>query len=234
MGDAPRFVVRRLNWRPAGEGFVRLPGEVRVAAFDTFDAAEGDRATREAEVRTRVNPFCCGTTFPTLAALPEAMFRDWVGDAGLSSPSMSGLWAWEAWWKDCHAGWTDEQRWRVWSGLDRVRFFEVTERPAGRVAFAVVRVMWEYNDSWYEPGAEGGKTVRAFRSRERAEVERAQLEAEAHAAWDDHHWVEARRWELGAWPALGDEEGTESDEAFDKIGVRLYEVVEIDLGEEAP
>ena len=48
------------------------------------------------------------------------------------------------------------------------------------------------------------------------------------------YYVEARRWELANWPALGDVVGTESGEAFDEIGVRLYEVVEIDLDEGTP
>ena len=61
MSDALRFVVRRLNWRPAGDRFIRLPGEVRLSSFDTLEAAEADRAAREAEVRARVNPFTCGT-----------------------------------------------------------------------------------------------------------------------------------------------------------------------------
>jgi len=233
MSDAARFVVRRLNWRPAGDRFIRLPGEVRLASFATFDTAENDRVARETEVRGRVNPFKCGTAWHALTTFPEAVFRDWVADSGLAPPD-GGLDEWAAWWAGEPADRTAEQRWRVWDGLNRVRFFEVIDRPASAVAYAVVRVMWEYNDAWYEPGAEGGRTVRAFRSRERAEAERQRLDAEARRAWDDRHWVETRRWELSAWPARGKAAGTESTEAFERRGVPLYEVVEIDIGEGTP
>lgn len=228
-----RFVVRRLNWRPAGEYFIRLPGEVRLGAFDTFDAADGDRRTREAEVRARVNPFKCGTAWHALTALPEAVFRDWVRDTGLEPPPAGAPTDWLAWWDGTQDARTAEQTERVWDGLTRVRFFDVLERPAGEVAFAVVRVMWEYNDAWYEPGAEGGRTVKAFRSRERADAECARLEAEGRRQWYDRCRIEAGRWELADWPALGDRSGVDSEKAFGRIGVRLYEVVEIDLREGA-
>src|SRR5262245_4291399 len=162
MSDAPRFVVHRLNWRQASGGFVRLPGGTRVAAFATFEEADLDRALRETEVRSRMNPFSCGTTWHALTTLPEPVFVDWVGDAGLTPPNYTGIDAWSGWWQRWNAEWSAEQLWRVWEGLNRVRFFEVIERPVSAVAFAVVRVMWEYNDSWYEPGEEGGRTIRAF------------------------------------------------------------------------
>ncbi|MDY3563614.1 hypothetical protein R5W23_005230 [Gemmata sp. JC673] len=226
-----RFVVRRLNWRPAGEHFIRLPGEVRLGAFDTFDAASADRHTREAEVRGRVNPFKCGTAWHALTVMPEPVFRDWVRDVGLEPPPANTLAGWLAWWDGTQHARTAEQTERVWDGLTRVRFFDTVERPAGEVAFAVVRVTWEYNDAWYEPSAEGGRTVKAFRSRARAEAERERLEAEARRQWDNRHWVQAVRWELADWPSLGDRVGTDSEKAFDRLGVRLYEVIEVDLGE---
>src|SRR4051812_202755 len=184
MSDASRFVVRQLNWRPAGDRFVRLPGETRLTSFESFDAAETDRAAREAEVRARVNPFRCGTAWHALTTFPEPMFRDWVADVGLTPPP-GGLDPWVAWWAEGHAVWTAEQRWHVWAGLNRVRFFEVIERPASAVAFAVVRVMWSYTDEWYEPGSEGGSAVRAYRSRERAEAECRRLEERARLTWDE-------------------------------------------------
>lgn len=229
----PRFVVRRLNWREAGALIVRLPGEVRLASFDTFDAADADRARREAQVRDRVNPFRCGAAWHALTAFPEGVFRDWLSDVALAPPPEGAtLGEWAQWWADAHAAWPAEHRARVWEGLDRVRFFETIERPASAVAFAVVRVLWEYNDSWYEPGAEGGATVRAFRSRERAEAECKRLEAEARAGWDGSDWISARRWQFQHWPQLGEDVGTDEAEAFDTVGVRLFEVVEIDLGVE--
>lgn len=228
MAEPTRFVVRRLNWRPAGDAFVRLPGETRLASFDTFDAAESDRIRREHEVRGRVNPFWCGTTFRALTTFPEPVFADWVADVGLTPPERPavGFTDWAGWWAAGHATWTEEQRARVWDGLNRVRFFEVIERPASAVAYAVVRVMWEYNDSWYEPGAEGGRTVVAYRTREAAERRRAELEAEAKAAeWGEYDTVEARRWKSENWPVPGDCYG----EYLAESGVPLYEVVEIDL-----
>jgi hypothetical protein len=241
MSDAPRFVVRRLNWRPAGDRFIRLPGEVRLGSFDALEPAEAERTAREAEVRARVNPFKCETAWHALTTFPQPVFLDWLQDRGVLPPvawtarAAAGvpLDEWAEWWQRIGHVLDAEQVAHVWAGLNRVRFFETIERPASAVAFAVVRVMWEWNDSWYEPGAEGGRTVRAYRSRERAEAERQRLETEARREWGDH-WVEARRWELGAWPALGDEVGTESNKAFDQIGVHLYEVVEIDLGEGTP
>lgn len=226
MAEPTRFVVRRLNWRPAGDAFIRLPGETRLASFDTFDDAEADRIRREHEVRGRVNPFRCGTAFHTLTTLPEPVFADWVADAGLTPPERPavGFVDWAAWWAAGHATWTEEQRARVWDGLNHVRFFEVIERPPSAVAYAVVRVMWEYNDNWYEPGAEGGRTVIAYRSREAAERRRAELEAGAE---DRPSYVETGRWRHENWPAI---EGDGSVTEFGKSGAPMYEVVEIDLG----
>jgi hypothetical protein len=240
MSDSPRFVVRRLNWRPAGDRFIRLPGEIRLVAFDTLDAAEADRAAREAEVRARMNPFTCGTAWHALTTLPQPIYLDWLQDGGLPPPeswferAATGnvpLPEWMEWWLKIAHTLTAEQTAHVWAGLNRVRFFEAVERPSSSVAFAVVKVMWEYTDEWFEPGAEGGRTVRAYRSRESAEAECKQLEAEARAAWDEHYYVEARRWELANWPELGDEVGTKPEEAFERSGVRLFEVVEVDLDE---
>lgn len=230
MPDATRFVVRRLNWRPAGDRFIRLLGETRVASFDSFDAAEAYRAGRELDVRGRLNPFRCGTAFYTLTTLPEVVFCDWVADAGLTPPERPavGFADWVGWWETASGAWSDEQRARVWDGLNRVRFFEVIERPPSAVAYAVVRVMWAYNDQWEQPGSEGGRTVAAYRSRESAEKRRAELDAEARRAWGGTY-LSARRWQLENWPALGEDVGTPFKRAFDELGVPLYEVVEIDL-----
>ena len=94
--------------------------------------------------------------------------------------------------------------------------------------------MWQYNDQYYEPGSEGGLTVRAYRSRERAEAECRRLEEQARREWDARHFAETWRWEAESWPALHEEGGFEEDEAFDRRGARLYEVVEVDLGGDTP
>lgn len=240
MSDASRFVVRRLNWRPAGDRFIRLPGETRLTSFDSFDAAEADRAAREADVRARVNPFRCGTAWHALTTLPQPIYLDWLQDGGLPPPESwferaatdtVPLQEWGEWWAKLAHTLSAEQTANVWAGLNRVRFFEVIERPASAVAFAVVRVMWQYNDQYYEPGSEGGLTVRAYRSRERAEAECRRLEERARREWDARHFAETWRWELESWPALHEEGGFEEGEAFDRRGARLYEVVEVDLGE---
>jgi hypothetical protein len=228
-----RFVVRRLNWREAGALIVRLPGEVRLASFDTFEAADADRARREAQVRDRVNPFRCGAAWHALTAFPEGVFRDWLSDVALAPPDGATLGDWAQWWADGSAAWPAEHRARVWEGLDRVRFFETIERPASAVAYAVMRVLWEYNDSWYDPGTEGGLTVRAFRSRERAETECARLEAEARTGWVDDHGIGTQRWQLDEWPKFGEDTAFDAAEALDAYGARLFEVVEIDVGGEA-
>jgi hypothetical protein len=233
-------VVRRLNWRPAGDRFIRLPGEVRLAAFDALETAEADRVRRESEVRDRVNPFKCGTAWHALTTLPQLIFLDWLQDSGLPPPeswaehAATGTIAldeWAEWWLKIAHTLSAEQVAHLWAGLNRVRFFEAVERPASAVAFGVVKVMWNYTDEWYEPGSEGGRAVRAFRSRERAEAECARLEGEARREWDDRYYAETWRWELERWPALGSEDGFEKEEAFGRRGARLYEVVEIDLGE---
>jgi len=181
------FVVIRRNWRFVGRGgaYVLLPGEVRESSFATEAEAQDDARRREADARAKVNPFRCGTTWADRSHLPEAVFSDFLRDAGVEPPAAAPDEPidWAAWWdeKAKHLG--DAQRQRVWEGLDRVRFFQVSERPVRPVLYAVVRIEWNYNDQWYYPSAEGGTVQVAYRSRERAEQERGRLEAEARQHW---------------------------------------------------
>lgn len=207
------FVVLRLNWRTAGwsRTFVRLPGEIRVAAFADFDTAETDRAAREIAARKLVNPFRCGSTWAERSRLPEPVFRDFIADAGVEppnivpvpetddegkplsrqerirrkneSPPAGSFRDWASWWEATVATLSAEHVARVWEGLDRVRFFSVEERPVRSVAFVVVEVQWKYNDEWNYPPAEGGAPHTAYRSRERAEAECERLNAEAREEW---------------------------------------------------
>jgi hypothetical protein len=192
--------------------FVRLPGETRVAAFANASHAEADRATREAEARRLVNPFRCGVLWSERSHLPEPVFRDFIKDTGVEPPVLVPLPRvdekglpigpydrrqleqerpvppgafrdWAAWWDATAPALSAEQVARVWEGLDRIRFFRTEERPVRAVAFAVVRIDWNYNDMWYYPGDDGGETVVAYRTRERAEAECARQNAEAREQW---------------------------------------------------
>ena len=192
--------------------FVRLPGETRVAAFADAPHAETDRAAREAEARKLVNPFRCGVVWSDRAHLPEPVFRDFIKDTGVEPPVLVPLprvdekgvpiarWErlrmeqerpvppgafrdWATWWDATAPALSAEQVVRVWEGLDRVRFFRAEERPVRAVAFAVVRIDWNYNDMWYYPGDDGGETTVAYRTRERAETECGRQNAEAREQW---------------------------------------------------
>jgi hypothetical protein len=210
------FVVSRVNWRVAGRERtrIRLAGETRVAAFEDYDSAEADRASREAAARKLVNPFRCGATWLDRSSLPEAVFRDFIADAGIEPPTLvplPGLGAngkplsfyerqqlrkeplpagsfrdWADWWDARAASLSAEQAVRVWEGLDRVRFFRVDERPARKVAYVIVEVQWNYNDEWYYPPAEGGAPHTAYRSRAKAEAECARMNADAREQWRSH------------------------------------------------
>lgn len=231
MSDAPRFVVRRFNWRWAGTCFVRAPGDHRVAWFDTRDAADADAWRRETEVRGRVNPFACGPAFHYLSTLPEPIYLDWLRDADVipPEPAADGKRQWPAWWDATRPTLSESQEFRVWEGLNRVRFFDVIARRPSQVAYAVVRIVWEYNDYFYEPGDEGGKTVRAFRTRERAEAHRATLEA---TDWPRVQGATFENWrDESNWPHGPNEEGSRPTGTLQE-DVTLFEVVEIDIGEE--
>jgi hypothetical protein len=210
---ATHFVVLQGNWRPAGTTrvLVRLAGETRAGAFADFDTAEADRASREQAARSIVNPFRCGVLWSDRTAMPEPVFRDFIADAGVTPPTIvpfpsvdekgkpvtrrdfrwrkppeppaGTFFDWDAWWDAVAPSLSDEQRARVWEGIGRVRFFRVEERPVRAVAYAVVKILWNYNDMWYYPGDEGGETTIAYRTRERAEAECERLNAEARARW---------------------------------------------------
>jgi hypothetical protein len=162
--------------------FVLLPGEARLATFPSATAAQEDARTREADARTKVNPFRCGSTWAERCNLPEPVFCDFLRDAGIEPPAEEDR-DWALWWEQTAGTLTSLQRARVWEGLDRLRFFAVTERPARPVAYAVVQVQWNFNDNWYYPGSEGGAPTIAYRSREKAEAECARRNAYARAEW---------------------------------------------------
>ncbi|MDY3563616.1 hypothetical protein R5W23_005232 [Gemmata sp. JC673] len=184
MPDAVlEYAIRRLNWRRTHYGIVRMPGAVTQAILPMLEEAEADRSRREAEVRQRVaNPFICGPSHAARSRLPEPIFADWLRDASIEPPvAQVQAVNWTEWWEQTHKGLAPEQVAHVWAGLDRVRFFEVVARPAGSVGYAVVKIEWEYNDDWYEPGAEGGTPLNVFRTRAAAEALWRQLEQQERA-----------------------------------------------------
>jgi hypothetical protein len=234
-----RYVVERRNWRRIEGGWLQLPGRVALASFADAEEAEADRRAREAEARRGVgNPFRCGPALPYLTSFPEPVFLDWLQDAGVQPPqpgSAAGRRDWAAWWDAQQEGLSPPQRARVWDGLDKVRFFDVVPRPAARTAYAVVRVLWEYNDNWMEPGGEGGDCVRAFRRRADAEAYRDLLEEQArreHRQLDPdeepsgHERYEVDRWRRSPFDDKSDPYLFETVPAQEAT---FYEVVEIEV-----
>jgi hypothetical protein len=170
------FVVSRLNWRPAGSGSWWLqPGTARLASFPTHDEAEAERTRRETNARTRVNPFCCEKPFEELTTLPEPIFRDWVGDTGLTPPKAKKKEPcdWASWWEETRPEMNPEQHARLWEGLNKLHFFRVDERPDVPVGYVVLLLHWEYNDTYYYINDEGGGVHAVYRTRQRA-LEEAQ------------------------------------------------------------
>jgi hypothetical protein len=199
MSGKRHFVVERLNWRLCEESgpftrakpkvisWARLPGAERVAGFDDIGAADADCRRREEALRRQVNPFACGSALCYLSSLDEGRLRDWMLDAGLTPPEAEGLDAWPAWWERAAPAMTDLQRAKAWEALDRLQFFRVVE-SSRRVLFVVAGAYWRYNDEYYYRQSDGldeyyyrqsdGLTpYKAFRSREAAEAEQAEMEA---------------------------------------------------------
>jgi hypothetical protein len=250
------FVVERLNWRRSrGDTFYRYPGRTRVASFDTAEEAEAFRRVEEAKARAAVNPFA-GTLAPPTdqTSMPEGVLCDWLQDHGIDppAPKKSGPRDWAKWWEKAAPRWTDAQRAAAWEALDRVRFFRVGEQPHKPVAYAVVQVVWGYNDEWFYPGAEGGQVQTLYRTRERAEAEAARRNAEERENWvgmlgEDGVGYEpagVNQFELegrllpgqdpfgpAPKPARADEEDEEGDEIFTYAPdeVPFYEVIEVEL-----
>jgi hypothetical protein len=246
------FVVERLNWRRVGGAFCRLPGETGVASFATADEAEVFRRDREAEARKVVNPFAGAVGLHAVTALPEPVLCDWLEDHGIDPPAVvdDGTRDWAKWWEEVSPGWTEAQRERAWQRLDRVSFFRVEQRPRRPVVYAVVRIVWQYNDEWYYPGTEGGEVTTAYRSRERAEEECARQNERERQVWTRRFQQEGWGYEpaglnqfdlegrllpgadpFGPPPQPARTEDDEGDEiwTFTPDEVPFFEVVEIEL-----
>jgi hypothetical protein len=220
-----------------------MPGAVPVGALPTIEEAEADQGRREAEVRARIpNPFICGPDHAARSSLPEPIFQDWLRDAGIE-PTQTGQNQpvnWFGWWEQAHKRLSAEQIAHVWAGLNRVRFFEVVTRPEGHIGYAVVRINWEYNDSWYEPDAEGGTPVKVFRKWAAAEERRHELDpnwggwdlvnddARTGRYYEVARWTDEAFWPLGPTPAEEAEADVNTRFSHDRP---LYEVIEIELAD---
>jgi hypothetical protein len=244
MPAGHRYVVHRLNWRRTPAGFVRLPGEIPVASFDTFEAAEAERRAREQTAQKAVNPFAAGLAPYEQTSMPPGVFRDWLLDAGIDPPQrFNDPSAWGKWWDAEAPGWTADQTATVWEALDKARFFRVVERPKRAVGYAVVEVVWGYNDEWYYSDGEGGTLIAVYRNRKRAEAVCAERNEQARREWadmvgegpDDEYggFEVADREEASADP-FADADGRPSDEDEGEdlrktSEVPFYEVIEVEL-----
>ncbi len=233
------YAVERLNWRRSGDCWARLPGTTRLQSFPTFEQAEADRRRREAEARERVNPFLCGG--PALSqqtGLDEGRLHDWLLDAGLTPPRpRKGRPAdWAAWWRQARGGMTALQREKVWEALDKVRFFEVAERPKRPVAYVVVQIHWRYNDEFFIAEPEGGQGDTAFRDRQAALDHCDECNDIARSAWEDADVDLA--FDLSLRRAAAGDPLTTAPPSYEQRqaglvgleGAAFYEVVEVEVG----
>lgn len=185
---ATRFVLKRLNWAEYYGGTLeRQPGARDVASFDTFDAADAERAKRENEARKLVNPFACGAGVHFWTHLDEPRLRDWLMDHGIDppAPKKDRTTDWAGWWSKSHKKLSAEKQYAVWEALDKVRFFAVAEEPARPVGYAVVQINWEYNDETYDANPDQGEVMQVYRTRGRAEEECAEYNYFAREGWSD-------------------------------------------------
>jgi hypothetical protein len=182
---APRYTLRRLNWRRTdliagfgvdpgrNHGWFRLPGTSRVATFADADAAESERLRLEAEARAVINPFRCGSSLTEQTSLDEGRLCDWLLDHGLTPPGRKPR-NWVRWYDNSRSAMDDYQRQKVWEALDRLHFYEVVEGPARPLVFVAVEIEWgcttgtDGRDEFYT-GDEGGKVRHVFRTRGEAE-----------------------------------------------------------------
>jgi len=222
MSGKRHLVVERLNWRPCeaeaparrkAGSWARLPGGERVASFGDADEADADCRRREEEFRREVNPFACGTALCYLTSLDEGRLRDWLLDAGLTPPQKSGLGAWQAWWERTAPTMNDAQRGKVWEALDRLRFFRVVE-SSRQVLFMVAGAYWKYNDEYYYRETDGLTPYKAFRTREAAEAELADMEDFARNEMDMHPFQINGLCHWEAWSTLPEAEAVKRVEAL--------------------
>jgi hypothetical protein len=184
------YVLQRLNWQHWGNGFARLPGATRLRSYQSRAVAERTRQKRERDARNAVNPFTCGgRALHYQTSLDADRLHDWLLDAGIEPPARAadGSRDWAAWWDKNYLSLSEAQKEKVWEALDRVKFFEVVERPARPLGYAVVRINWHYNDNFYVAEEEGGSTFYVYRDRKKAEYDCKESNDMAHDMVGDNH-----------------------------------------------
>jgi len=176
-------VLRRRNWRFAGDYLVLLAGHVRLQSYAEADEAAKECREKNQTIRARVNPFRCGgPSLRNQTNLDADRLHDWALDQGLTPPDGDD---WAAWWDAQHPQMTELQRGGMWHALDRLSFYEVIEQPQRPVVYVAVAINWQYNDNWYDADGEGGETQFAFRTREEAEVYAVEANRFQRESWED-------------------------------------------------
>lgn len=226
-----RFVVAQIDWArgeySADDYFRRTVRTAPVASFATRDEAEADRRRREGERRATENPFRFGgASLFYQTSLDAPRLHDWLMDAGIDPPAkLKGHESWAEWWDRSSRGWSAEQRAHAWAAMDKVRFFTVTEERPDRKAYVIQELNWRWED---EPTLyadyEGGKMVRAFRSKAAAEKECARLNKERQVQADHEGFESFTRC------SRIDGRGAPDLDISETI---FFEVVEIALGDDA-
>lgn len=156
------YHIYRRNWRCSSTGrWSHLPGHTRLATYASAAKVKNDLQRREANARSRVNPFAIGGV-GELTTLPFPVFRDLLWDLGLT-PAPHEYPGWFGWW----AKLGEEQRLRLWEVFDKVRFYEVMRGPRAPVGYAVLALNWTRDDhgtKWLSD--EGGVLRGVYRSRD--------------------------------------------------------------------
>jgi hypothetical protein len=181
------FVLERLNWRwYSDDGLMRLPGRTRLRSYARRANAEKARKEMEEAVRARVNPFQCGgRSLHYITSLDAGRLNDWALDIGMTPPEKTSTMAWAEWWVKQQPTMNEIQRNKMWEVFDRLRFYEVVERPERPLVYVVVRVNWAYNDQWYVAEGEGGEPDLVFRTRKEAEDYCEASDDIVRINWDD-------------------------------------------------
>jgi hypothetical protein len=177
--SAPRYTVRRLGWHqpPHGDPYTRrLPSAEPVATFDAFDGAEAHRRVLEAGGRDGENPFRFGGGSVFFqSSLDGPRLHDWLLDAGIEPPASHLRHRdWQTWWNDFAHTWSADQLAHAWAAFDKVRFFDMAERPVD-VAHIVTEIVWgRLARDWRRTAnTEGGRLVGVYSRKQTAEAERA-------------------------------------------------------------
>ncbi|MEZ6140941.1 MAG: hypothetical protein R3B84_10255 [Zavarzinella sp.] len=170
MGNRTQFIVRQRNWLYVHEKvFARAPGERVIAHYENAADAEADCLQRESAVRAQWNPFWFGTTLHHLTTFPIPILRDWLQDAGLSPPDSTDIADWAKWYEELPR--SPEQTHHLWQGLNRLQFHDVVARDPDKTAYAIMEIVWSYDDQYYHAAHEGGKVQKVYRNREAADQE---------------------------------------------------------------